>query len=160
MVQFRVKRKGLQKVPYYSKAVLDAIERANEVEAKEVEKDLLKPTATWQHAVEARINKTKTGFTILIRDKVYAMVEGGTKPHVIRPKRAKALRFNSRFRSKTVPNKLTSRKGMSRPPVRFAKEVKHPGTKPRNFKKVAKERSQKRYPKTLRRFIKEALKKA
>lgn len=51
-------------------------------------------------------------------------VEDGTRPHVIRPRRKKALRF--------VQNGV----------VRFAKQVNHPGTKPRPFMKQARDRAE------------------
>lgn len=51
-------------------------------------------------------------------------VEYGTKPHIIRAKRAKALRFEQNGT------------------VRFAKWVKHPGTKPRPFMQRARDKAE------------------
>lgn len=158
MVQIRIKQRGLKKIPNYAKLTGAAIQKVNQEQAELVKKDLLKPTATWQHDVEARAKQTRTGFTVIINDKVYAILDAGSKPHDITPKRAKALRFNTRFRSKTMPNKLTARKGFNAPPAAFAKKVEHPGTAPRNFKKQARERLNKRYPTALRKAIKQALK--
>lgn len=160
MVQIRIKQRGLKKIPNYAKLVDSAIQKVNQEQAELVKKDLLKPTATWEHEVEAKVKQTRTGFTVKINDKVYSILDVGSKPHDIAPKRAKALRFNTRFRSKTTPNKLAARKGLSAPPVAFAKSVKHPGTKPRNFKQQARERLNRRYPTALRKAIKQALKSA
>ena len=70
-----------------------------------------------------------------IADLWHALDEEGTRPHIIRPKRAKALRFQKgRYMPKTNPG------GKFRGPGKviggktvFAKQVHHPGTKPRHF---------------------------
>lgn len=68
--------------------------------------------------------------------KIYLYVTRGTRPHIIRPKRAKALAFSSRFRAKTAQGYIRSYKGgRSGKPV-FAKEVKHPGTQARGFEEA------------------------
>lgn len=57
----------------------------------------------------------------------YALyVEFGTKPHVIRPKLKKALKFES-------GKKARLESGKSDKNIVFAKEVRHPGTKPQPF---------------------------
>jgi len=73
-----------------------------------------------------------------IADLWQALDETGTRPHVIRPKRAKALRFPwggpGSYRPKTIaggrfrgPGKVQGGQ------IVFRKQVQHPGTKPRHF---------------------------
>lgn len=60
-------------------------------------------------------------------------LDEGTRPHVIRPKNAKVLRFPANHRPGSFPNMLISLSGSRSGPDVFAKEVHHPGTKPRNW---------------------------
>lgn len=55
-----------------------------------------------------------------------AAVEYGSRPHVIRPKRAKALAWGG-------PRTLGGRLRSGGSPTHFAKVVNHPGTKPKPF---------------------------
>jgi hypothetical protein len=76
------------------------------------------------------------------------MLDAGTKPHEIKPRRAKALRFayggKGSFRAKTVPGQLRSNKGRKPTgPIVFRKKVRHPGTKPREWVKTAQEKWEK-----------------
>jgi hypothetical protein len=66
-------------------------------------------------------------------DEIYGYVDRGTRPHVIRPRNARRLRFNSVFTAKTTPGSLQSGAGGSKPPTVYALEVLHPGTQPRGF---------------------------
>lgn len=71
----------------------------------------------------------------------FGYVNAGTRPHAIFPKNAKALRFNTRFSAKSRPNSLRAYVGSSRPPVRFAMGVWHPGFPARNFTRLAAEKA-------------------
>lgn len=142
----------VQRISTYTpkaKALQKAIKAAVKAEAKAVRKDLLQPTTTWAHDVDVTIDETgENSYEVSTQDEIYGYVDKGTKPHKIRPKRAKALRFNSKFKAKTTPNSLKAGKGFSKPPTRFAQEVSHPGSKPRKFtaqaKKLSKARLNKR----------------
>ena len=70
--------------------------------------------------------------------KIYRFVNDGTRPHKIRPKRAKALSFvtggKGSYVPKTKPVGQFGGPGIVRGGERvYAQEVDHPGTKPRNF---------------------------
>lgn len=67
----------------------------------------------------------------------------GTDPHIITPKRAKRLAFKVPSSPKTTPNRLGSRRGGRGNTQVFAKQVRHPGTKARNFHIVSAEKRQK-----------------
>jgi hypothetical protein len=58
-------------------------------------------------------------------------LEGGTKPHVIRPRRKKALRFATGGNARLTGSPRTGA------PVVFAKRVNHPGSKAYPFLKPA-----------------------
>lgn len=66
-------------------------------------------------------------------DRIYSFVNFGTKPHIIRPRRAKALAFFSKYRAKTQPGSLKSGPGGASGNRVFAKFVNHPGFKGRRF---------------------------
>lgn len=69
---------------------------------------------------------------------VWEFVDKGTKPHVIRSKNPKGMRFKTGYKPKTLPNpaRLASGGGVSSGSWRAAKIVNHPGSKARNFEKV------------------------
>jgi len=112
---------------------------------KEFEKIALaeheKVTETWEHKPKFRARRSDwTGSERLVAvhvwtdDDIWRYVDEGTKPHVIRPKNPDGLLvFPSSFKPKTQPRSLSSGAGASGGPMVFAKEVHHPGTKPRNF---------------------------
>lgn len=69
---------------------------------------------------------------------VWEFVDKGTKPHTIKAKTSKGLRFKSDYKPRTLPNpaRLASGGGISTGSWKAAKIVNHPGSKPRNFEKV------------------------
>jgi len=75
----------------------------------------------------------KVTASVTTKDLRWLWTDKGTKPHIIKPKRAKVLAFPSGFAPKSKPNSLRAREGFSGGPTVFSKGVKHPGTKPRNF---------------------------
>jgi len=66
-------------------------------------------------------------------DEIYSYVDKGTRPHIIRPRNARRLQFNSVFTPKTTPGSLQSGAGGSKPPTVYALEVLHPDTQARGF---------------------------
>lgn len=69
-------------------------------------------------------------------DDVYTMLNEGTKAHEIRPKRGKVLRFQTPFRSKTVPREIMSSAGSKGKVEVFSRGVMHPGTEAREWDQV------------------------
>lgn len=67
--------------------------------------------------------------------KIWVFVDEGTKPHIIVPKRAKRLRFQTGYISKTLarPARTVSGGGKYTGDVVYAKRVEHPGNEARNF---------------------------
>lgn len=118
-----------------------------------------KTTATWKkkpvfRGARASLNKEISKMWGNTQEWIW--VNRGTKPHTITPKRAPALRFQSGFTSKTMPRKITSRRGGSSGPVVFAKSVRHPGTEARDFDKVVAQELRPVLVKEVRNAIKRA----
>lgn len=128
--------------------------------AKAVEKDYKATTATWEHKVEFEtviaLDKTKAEFLVGTDDPIYNYVDKGTKPHIIRPKKAKVLRFQSGYSSKTKPNVIGSTAGGASGDIVFASVVNHPGTEARNFSKVINAK----HKKTFKNRMHEAMRRA
>lgn len=64
-----------------------------------------------------------------------AYVERGTRPHVIRPRNAKALRFPARGVSTTLAGRVRASEArkLGRGAYTFARSVNHPGTKAKPY---------------------------
>lgn len=114
-----------------------------------VKRELALPTRRWKTTVEFYDRQAQgaqsSGIDVGTENKIYGYVDRGTKRHLIKPKKAKTLAFNSQFRAKTKPNSLNSSAGSSKPPVVFAKAVRHPGVKARGFTKQVLKRSKVRF---------------
>lgn len=113
-----------------------AANKALDKVAKDVQSDY---KSTWRTFKRVRptadITAPKQGQRdIRVKDKIYELLDvKGSRPHIIRPRRAKRLAFRSGFVSKTIPGFVGSRPGGSSGGRIFAKRVKHPGFKPRYF---------------------------
>lgn len=100
------------------------------------------PKREWTLHDSIKSRPTPRGFSVFATAPHTPFVVLGTKPHEIRPVRAKALRF---FPSATGliqhsgGGPLTMLQATSLKPI-FAKRVMHPGTKPNPFFKRAKDK--------------------
>lgn len=103
--------------------------------AKEMLADFAKTTATWEHKPVFEVITQLSPPTIFVGtdDEIYRYVDEGTKPHIILPRRARALRFKSSYSPKTRPGVLASFAGGSSGKDVFSKGVIHPGSAARNF---------------------------
>ena len=115
-----------------------AIENTLTAQAKAIKIDFDVTTQTWSNRPSFTIKKPSDYVReISTNDDIYAMLDAGTKPHTIRPKNSRGiLRFNTPFRSKTIPNQIRSRKGSKGTTPVVARVVHHPGTAARNWAKV------------------------
>jgi len=108
--------------------------------AKEVNTDFDKTTKTWKHK-PVWVQTVKTGdrkaeFAVLTDDEIYGYVDRGTKPHIIRPKRASRLAFGVGGSPKTTPRVIGSTGGSRGAAMVYSLGVQHPGTKAREFEKT------------------------
>ena len=124
------------------------------LEAERIQTDYEKTVKTWKRDVDFDIDETRFGANVGTDDEVYGYVDKGTKPHVIRPKKAKVLAFRTGGRPKTRPRTITSYEGKpGSPPTLFRPEVQHPGTEARDFTKTIQKRSEKRFAREYRKAL-------
>lgn len=126
-----------------------------------VKRELSLPTKRWKHTVvfydRSASGAQSSGVDVGTENKIYGYVDRGTRPHIIRPKKAKSLAFNSVFRAKTKPDSLNSAVGSSKPPKVYAQEVRHPGTRARGFTKLVLRRSRLRFAKNVDKAVRLAV---
>lgn len=116
-------------------------------EQREIKQDLERTVSTWRTKVRFTVADNVDGsFSVYTANPIYRYVDGGTKPHKITARRAPSLAFYaSGFRAKTVPNRLSARKGSAaNANFRRPLTVNHPGTRPRNYSKIVAELSERR----------------
>ena len=137
-----VKLRAIKPKPFKVDAIrLETLNGLRKV-GRGMRRDFKRTVQTWDNKpkFDMKIGLTKdTGnVRVFTASEIYAYVDLGTKPHIIRPVRAKALAFSVGGSPKTRPNVIGSYSGSAgNTPVR-AKEVKHPGIKPRNFSRIIK----------------------
>jgi len=113
-----------------------------------------KTTATWTHKPAFTNQKTRQGYTIGTDDEKYGFVDKGTRAHEIKPRRAGGvLRFTGPYHAKTKPNVIASYGGGRGRVQVWARRVMHPGTEPRNFSKIIRDRIQRKAPDSVRRAL-------
>lgn len=102
---------------------------------------LKQPTATWVHkpSMSKKVSSKASGLeiTITIDDTPYVILSLGARPHWIRARNAKRLRFDPKTTPKTRPNSLQASAGSKSGEVAFAMQVFHPGITARNFPQLA-----------------------
>lgn len=145
VVKFKVLKPKRLKEKDMRLALLNGLRSA----AKGVEKDYKATVATWKTPVEFEtiisLRGSRAEFLVGTNSKIYQYVDEGTKPHVILPKRAKMLRFQTGYRAKTTPNVIGSTQGGANGSIVYSKGVMHPGTKARNFSKLINDKHEKRF---------------
>ena len=95
-------------------------------------KDFEKTDATWEHQAGFEAKKQADGYLIGTKDKIWNMLDKGTKAHTIVASK-RALRFRGGYKAKTRPAWIDSGAGGATGSVVFRKIVHHPGTKARNW---------------------------
>lgn len=121
-----------------------AKEKALDSLADEAVKDFGKTVATWKNKPEIRVRETTNTRQVYVIGKIYGYVDQGTPPHIIRALRARVLSFRGGYKAKTRPGIISSSGGGASGKRIFARQVNHPGTKPRNFSRIIAERMQKK----------------
>lgn len=77
----------------------------------------------------------------------------GTRPHIIRARRARSLRFQTGYRRKVTRGKIGRRAGGSFGSVAFRKVVRHPGQQGTNLDKTIADKWQPKLEKMYRKDI-------
>lgn len=156
------KFKAIKPKKLNEKAIRQAIRAALEQTAKDVASDFQKTTSTWKNKPKfVGTISTRSGgaeFLVGTDDEIYRYVNEGTKPHVIRPVRAKVLAFAGTYQAKTTPRVIGSGGGGPSGDIMFRRVVNHPGTKAREFDKVIAEKWEKAFKARMVKAMKEAAK--
>lgn len=116
---------------------LKAIEKAVYKAAGLALRDLESTVRTWKHKPTFDVTITQQGDSYSVTagtdDEIYGYVNNGTRPHAIRPKRSRYLKFGSGFRAKTRVGVIGSFQGGSFGNDIFSRGVQHPGFPGRKF---------------------------
>lgn len=143
-----------KKLPSNAQRMSRILVNAMNMSAKAVAVDFKVTTQTWDHQPNFAITSPSPFVRqIATDDPVYAMLNKGTRPHVIRPRQKKILRFEGPFRPKSRPGYIGSDKGSQGNTEIWARSVNHPGTAPRLWTKAIKAKWQKLFPEQLQRAI-------
>jgi hypothetical protein len=154
IAHFKAAKKTFVRYRTIKRAVEDGLDEAAQV----AEEYLAKPTTYWKEKASFDQSKTAWTRTITATDKRYGWIDKGTRARLIRPRRAKVLRFAADSRPKTRPGTMTGSAGAAGYPIVFSRAVRHPGIKARKFSQQAKKHMDKRLPKIMNKAIKAHLK--
>lgn len=146
------------------KAIIDtaklrrAVAQTLDTSARDVVTDFEQTTATWRHDAPFVIRPTAPWQRdIFTDDRIWQMLNAGTREHMIFPRRASRLAFKTPFRSKTLPRSLSSGPGAVGSQQNYALGVMHPGTEARDWDLTAAIKWVDEFPERVARAIKEAL---
>jgi hypothetical protein len=128
------------------------LQNAMKMSGEAVRVDFEVTTQTWNKQPKFEVKASWKQVTVGTNDWLYNLLDKGTPARIIRPVNAKALRFPGKWRAKTVPGQIRSRKGSSSG-VRFAKFVRHPGIAARDFDETIAKKWEELFPGTLQRAI-------
>lgn len=137
--------KPIEPKAFKVKPFTDELKDALKIVENGMLKDYQAGVKTWSHKpkfdVETKINPNG-GASIAVDtdDRIYTYVHEGTRPHIIKPRKAKALRFQNTYTAKTIPGVIQSRAGGKSGSVVYRQIVKHPGFKGRFFSKPIKKK--------------------
>lgn len=117
----------------YAKEIKKAVDKS----AALVLRDLQSTVRTWKTKVAFDVTITQNGedygVTAGTDNQIYTWVNDGTKPHAIKPKRSRFLRFSSGYKAKTRVGIIGSVDGGSFGNDIFSRGVMHPGFVGRTF---------------------------
>ena len=138
-----VPEKGLFDFGKFNREFVGALDHTSNI----IRDDFKATVRTWRTNVRfSKVGPRRLGGVLAVdvftENEIYFYVEAGTKAHIIRPRTARALRFQTGYKAKTRPGVIGSRGGGPRGPFVTARSVRHPGTQPRNFSKVIAKRRQ------------------
>jgi hypothetical protein len=128
------------------------LDKALDDEAQLIKADFAKSTGGWSTAVTFTVTSGSFSRKVGTTNRIYGFVNEGTPPHMIYP-RGKFLFFNVPYTAKTRPGSLGSGGGGKGDTPVFAREVRHPGTKPRKFNELIADKARPRFYKRVKQAI-------
>lgn len=139
---------------FQSDRLQSVIDEAARNEAKLAKREFEQSVKTWKNRPRFQVKRRRDGgYDVFTDSLIYKFVSRGTRPHAIRPVRAKALAFPSGYSPKTSPNSLGAKPGGGFGQTRFAKAVQHPGTAPRKFEEKVQANSERRLQKAVNQAV-------
>ena len=136
-------------------------------EGRDVTKEYEKTTATWKGKPKFEtligLNRPPGGASVFVGtdNKIYGYVDKGVPARIIRPRRAKALRFMAGSRAKTSPRHIGSGPGGASGPVVFASIIRRwPGIKAREFSETIRQRRRQKFTRRMVKAMQAGAKKA
>ena len=152
--------KEIKPARFKEKAFRDAIRKAAKQAGKDIKKDFKKTTKTWKHKPRFEtVVAMDPNVEVLVGtdDEIYGYVSGGTKPHLIFPKKPGGmLAFPSSYKAKTRPRVIGSTAGGPSGPTVVRPYVEHPGIKPREFDKVIQKKWESPFKRRMERAMRDA----
>jgi len=132
-----------------------AVENGMQSAAQGVRADFVATTRTWERGVSFTIVAPGRYQRVIgTDDEIWTMLNAGTRPHLIAPRRGKALAFAVGGRPKTKPRVLGSSAGSTGNTfVTTRGVVQHPGTKAREWAETAQQKWQDQLPVVVQRAI-------
>lgn len=122
--------------------------------AKGVQADFAATTRTWNHQPEFTITAPSPDRRLITTDDaVWSMLDDGTRPHTIRPRFGKVLRFAAGGTPKSRRRYLGANKGSTGTQLVYARGVDHPGTEAREWSTAAQEKWDTQLPIVMQRAI-------
>jgi hypothetical protein len=150
--------------PFKAQVFRDELRAETEKISKEIKADFEKTTKTWEHKpkfdVKTKSTNEQVSIAVSTKDKVYGYVDQGTRPHIIKPRRAKRLAFSSKFKPKTKVRVIGSQAGARGKVDTFAQVVHHPGSDAREFAQEIQAAWQPKLKKRIEQTITRAAKKS
>lgn len=139
------------------RAMTKAVEATLDELAEGAEKDFGQTTRTWRTAVDFPIDKRPFYRAVSTDNLIYGYVSRGTRPHLIAPRNAKALKIGQGWAPKTKVAVIGSSAGRSPSSYVYRrKPVRHPGTTARDFDKAIAKKWQSRAPRMFQSAISRA----
>lgn len=128
-------------------------------------KDFENTTKTWNHKPDFELTEDEGSHDYRIAtgtdDEIYGYVDAGTRPHIIRPKRSKYLRFQSGYKAKTKVGVINSYPGGPFGADVYTRTfVLHPGFQGRKFTATIAKRRQKTFEQEISQAIAKKAKEA
>lgn len=136
-----------------AKAYARAIENTLTQSALAAKADFGVTTQTWKHKPKFDIDSKEGARVVGTNDEIYQYVDEGTRAHEIRARNAKRLAFRRGYSAKTSPRSISSRAGGGSGDWAYAKVVRHPGTRAREFADTIAKKWDKELPVQMQRAI-------
>lgn len=146
----KIKFKAIVPQKFKSKGFFDLMREALLRIQADLIDDFALTTTTWNHqpviSTMRRFSELKTGgwsfVRVFTKDRVYVMLEVGTRSHTITRRNASALRYQMDFTPKTQVRWIGSRQGGKSGAWTNRISVQHPGHESRLFTVVMREKQQ------------------